>query len=67
MEETDGNGFKDEDGIPIYLGNDLERASGRANEMQGCGVSEGGATQIPREQPDAWGEVLEAVDMWLGV
>lgn len=64
---TDGNGFKDGEGIPVYLGDYLEGASRRANEMQGCGVGETSTVQIPRGQPDAWVEVLEAVDTRSGI
>lgn len=34
--------------------------------MQGCGAGETGFSQIPREQPEAWGEVFEAADTRLG-
>lgn len=40
---TDGNGFKDGDGVPVYLGDYLEGAGGRADEMEGRGVSETGS------------------------
>lgn len=66
-EGTDGNGFKDNDRVPVYLGDYLEGAGGRANEMQGRGVSETSCVQVPRGQPNAWGEVFEAVDTRLGV
>lgn len=60
---THGNGFKDDDGgVPVDLGDYLECAGRRANEVQGRGVGETGAVQIPRGESDAWGEVLEAVD-----
>ena len=65
-EGTDGNGLVDDEGIPVHLGDYLQGAGGRANEMQGCGSSETGFTQIPREQPEAWGEVLEAANTRLG-
>lgn len=52
-EETDGNGFKDNDRIPVYLGDYLEGTGGRANEMQGCGASKTSSVQIPRGQLNA--------------
>lgn len=61
-EGTDGDGFKDDNGIPLYLGDYFEGTGWRANKMQGGGLSETGSVQIPREQPDAWGEVLEAAN-----
>lgn len=34
--------------------------------MQGCGARKTGASQIPRGEPDAWGDVFEAADTGSG-